>query len=377
MCIICNGLAKGRTVTIIDALNGTIKLMQYNIGGNVMITISVCMIVKNEEAILARCLDSLKGIVDEIIIVDTGSKDKTKEIAAEYTNQIFDFEWINDFSAARNYSFSKASMEYIYVADADEVIDEVNREKFMLLKEMLLTEVEVVQMLYTNQLEYGTTYNYDVEYRPKLYKRLRNFQWVDQIHETVEMHPSIFDSDIEIIHLPTSNHGERDFQFFLSLIEKGERLSKKLVNMYAKELFIIGKEEDYMAAHKFFLEVLLEEERTQEEKRDAQCVIVRSSRMKGDIHTFFKNALKGVVDKEPASEVCYELGEYFFLCEEYLEAIIWFYNAAYESESTLNIHYGSDFALRRLAECYGRIGNKEQEEMYGELAERSKKGKNV
>ena len=58
-----------------------------------MITISLCMIVKNEERILARCLDSLKGIAEEIIIVDTGSTDRTKEIAARYTDHIYDFTY--------------------------------------------------------------------------------------------------------------------------------------------------------------------------------------------------------------------------------------------------------------------------------------------
>ena len=73
-----------------------------------MITVSLCMIVKNEEQILQRCLDSLAGLMDEIIIVDTGSTDATKEIAARYTDQVYDFVWVNDFSAARNFAFSKA-----------------------------------------------------------------------------------------------------------------------------------------------------------------------------------------------------------------------------------------------------------------------------
>ena len=85
-----------------------------------MITISLCMIVKNEEEVLERCLNSLKGLMDEIIIVDTGSTDRTKEIAARYTDKIYDFSWCDDFAAARNFSFSKATQEYIYAPDADE-----------------------------------------------------------------------------------------------------------------------------------------------------------------------------------------------------------------------------------------------------------------
>ena len=111
-----------------------------------MITISLCMIVKNEERVLARCLESLKGLVDEIIIVDTGSADATREIAGKYTDKVYDFAWVNDFSAARNFAFSKASCEYIYSADADEVLDEENRRRFFLLKENLLPEIEIVQI---------------------------------------------------------------------------------------------------------------------------------------------------------------------------------------------------------------------------------------
>ena len=111
-----------------------------------MITISLCMIVKNEEEVLERCLNSLKGLMDEIIIVDTGSTDSTKEIAARYTDKIYDFSWCDDFAAARNFSFSKATQEYIYAPDADEVLDDTNRRRFMMLKAALLPEIEIVQM---------------------------------------------------------------------------------------------------------------------------------------------------------------------------------------------------------------------------------------
>ena len=201
-----------------------------------MASISLCMIVKNEEAVLKRCLDSIADLMDEIIIVDTGSTDRTKEIAADYTSKIYDYRWANDFSAARNFSFSKATMEYIYAADADELLDEENHMRFLRLKQALLPEIEIVQMKYINCSEFNTVLNSQKEYRPKLFRRLRTFTWIDPIHETVRLQPVIFDSDVEILHKPQSLHSKRDFSIFVKAFEHDGQFSPKIRSMYAREL---------------------------------------------------------------------------------------------------------------------------------------------
>src|SRR5690625_7736480 len=89
-----------------------------------MVTISLCMIVKNEEDVLARCLESVHHLVDEINIVDTGSTDNTIAIAKRYTNRVFQFEWTGKFKDARNESFKHATKEYIFYLDADDVLIE-------------------------------------------------------------------------------------------------------------------------------------------------------------------------------------------------------------------------------------------------------------
>lgn len=86
-------------------------------------TISLCMIVKNEEAVIGRCLDAVQDIADEIILVDTGSIDRTVDIAKKYTNSIYHYPWRDDFAAARNFAFSKARMDYQMWLDADDVIE--------------------------------------------------------------------------------------------------------------------------------------------------------------------------------------------------------------------------------------------------------------
>lgn len=332
-----------------------------------MITVSLCMIVKNEEKILARCLDSISDLVDEIIIVDTGSVDGTKRIAAKYTDRIYDFTWIGDFSAARNFAFSKAEMDYIYSADADEVLDENNRWAFRQLKETLLPEIDIVQMYYTNQLAHGTIYNYDRELRPKLFKRLRTFQWQGAIHEQVGLEPVIYDSDIEICHMPENNHKDRDLAAFLRQTEKGGRLDKRLHNIYAKELFISGEDKDFVAARAFFQASCKDEERGLDEIKEAACVAARAARICGDVEDFFKYAMK-VVASEGCAEICCELGEYYLQKQDLDEAAVWFYNGAYETESILNIHSSGDVPLLGLAECCRRAGNTTQAGEYEKLA---------
>lgn len=317
-------------------------------------TISVCMIVKNEEKNLADCLDCLKGIADEFIIVDTGSTDATKTIASRYTDKVYDFEWIDDFAAARNFAFSKASMDYIYSADADERLDEENRQKFLVLKEALIPEVEIVQMYYCNQLENNTIYSFDKEYRPKLYKRVRQFVWQERIHEAVALEPVVYDSDVEIIHKPSAGHGSRDLKVFASMVKKGEPLSKRLREIYAKELYITGALEDFEAAEAFFIQ-WAEEAADVDELKQACSVLARYYRIKGNDAAFMKYALK-VTALDGSSEMCYEIGEYFFDKKDYNEAAMWYHNAANETQALLSIAYQEELPVNRLEECKRLMG---------------------
>jgi tetratricopeptide (TPR) repeat protein len=94
-------------------------------------SVSLCMIIKDEEKYLARCLASAKPIVDEMIVVDTGSVDRSKDIAVTFGAQVYDDEWQNDFAAARNFSVSKASGDWILILDGDEVISPLDYDPFL------------------------------------------------------------------------------------------------------------------------------------------------------------------------------------------------------------------------------------------------------
>ena len=163
------------------------------------ISISLCMIVKNEENNLEACLSSIADIVDEINIVDTGSTDKTVEIAKKYTDRVFFFEWVNDFSAARNFSFSKATKEYIMWLDADDVIYEADRQKLKELKSTLSKTVDVVIMDYRYKKdELGNVTV--IQKRARLVKNNKGFKWQGRLHENIPIEGKVEITDIGIDH---------------------------------------------------------------------------------------------------------------------------------------------------------------------------------
>lgn len=338
-----------------------------------MINISLCMIVKNESDILRRCLDSYKSIADEIIIIDTGSTDNTKEIAGEYTDKIYDYVWEDDFAKARNFAFSKASCDYIFSADADEMLDAANQLALLQLKSVLLPEIDIVQMKYVNCVKGNSVYNSRKELRPKLFKRLRTFEWISPIHETIRLNPVVFDSDIEIMHMPQQSHSKRDFNTFVKALDKGVRLENYVVTMFCKELWSTGDEEDFrelLPVYEKYMTTYTDESCFKE----VSCILARMYRLAGMKDAFFKVVLKQVADNPP-SEICLELGDYYLSLKDYEEAVLWYINAAYETQPVLDIHAGGDTPLKQLAICYDMLshsmndaGDTEAAETYNGLA---------
>lgn len=117
--------------------------------------LSLCMIVKNEEEILPRCLKSVCSLVDEIIIVDTGSTDLTLSVAKDFCAQIFSFAWDDNFSSARNYSLDQASGDWILVLDADEILAFDSAAQFKLLINSNNAEAYFIRVVSLLRTSYG------------------------------------------------------------------------------------------------------------------------------------------------------------------------------------------------------------------------------
>lgn len=222
-----------------------------------MITISLCMIVKNEEQTLGRCLGCVRDIADEIIVVDTGSADRTKEIAAAYTDKIYDFPWINDFSAARNFSFSKASMDYILWLDADDVLLPEDIAKFQQLKAALPPGTDAIMMRYNTGFDEQGRITFSC-YRERLVKRSRGFLWREPVHEYLETGGSILYADACVTHAKEkARPGGRNLRIYEAILGKGEQLSPRGMYYYARELKDNGRYGDAIPAFRRFLDCKL------------------------------------------------------------------------------------------------------------------------
>lgn len=147
-----------------------------------MTPISVCIIGKNEEQNIENCLAPLVSYPFEIVYVDTGSTDRTRELAAKYTDAIYDFEWVNDFSAARNFALEKASHEYVLFLDCDEYLTQLDTEA---VYQALEAHPQGVGLLLRNNYyeSNGTQTNYPDRVE-RLFSR-KYFHYTGVIHEQV------------------------------------------------------------------------------------------------------------------------------------------------------------------------------------------------
>ncbi len=196
--------------------------------------ISACLIVKNEEEVIERALSRIILFADEIVVVDTGSNDKTVEIARRFTDKIYHFKWVDDFSKARNFAFSKASCDYLMWLDADDYITDENVQKILKLKNSNSTND--TYMFKYSCYEKGSKEPYFTFYRERLLKNCNACRFNGFIHEAICPFGKIFYTDIEIEHRRIKNSN-----------------SKRNLNIYRRHDFkSLSKRDKYYCAKEYF-----------------------------------------------------------------------------------------------------------------------------
>ena len=334
-----------------------------------MITISLCMIVKNEEEVLARCLDCVKDIVDEINIVDTGSTDRTKEIARQYTDRIFDFEWVNSFAAARTESFKYATKEYILYLDADDVILEEDQIKLKELKQELDPNVDSVAMYYdASSDEFG---NVTLRYRRnRLVKRERNYQWHGDCHQYLNVYGNIINSDIAIKHKKIRHAVGRTISIYQQKIERGDQFTPRDHFYYGNELRENGHHEKAIESYE---KNITTPEGWVEDKIYA-CIF------QGDCYSALGDSEKermalfrSFLFAPPRAEACARLGYSHQIKKQYQSAVFW-YEAAIKQVpdpdrwSFIYPAYHTWYPHLQLCVCYYRLGDYQKSYEHNEQA---------
>ena len=336
-----------------------------------MITISLCMIVKNEEDVLARCLGvALHDIVDEIIIVDTGSEDSTKEIAKRYTKHIYDFPWIDDFSAARNFSFSKATMEYCMWLDADDILLEPDRIDLLKLKQSLTPAPDMVMMKYHTSFDENgePTFSY---YRERLIRNRAGYQWEGAIHEVIAPSGVVLHSEIAVTHRKTHpSDPDRNLRIFEKLLAKGIPLEPRQQFYYARELYYHERYKDAIQV----LEHFLDEGKGWMENQIDACLHLsycykKERKPKQALQALFHSFAFDI----PRAEVCCEIGHSFFHEEKYLLATFWYERALRCKRNDKSGGFVSPdcydyIPYMQLCVCHDRLGNATLAEIYNEQA---------
>ncbi|MEG0774525.1 glycosyltransferase family 2 protein [Clostridium sp.] len=330
-----------------------------------MISISLCMIVKNEEKLLSKCLDGIKELVDEIVIVDTGSTDRTIEIAKKYTNSIYNFQWVNDFSAARNFAFSKATKEYIFWLDADDIITEDNKEKFKTLKQELSNDIDYVTAIYDYSISDDgkvlTSFRLN-----RIVKNFKGFYWHNIIHEDLIAWGNKIDSAIHLTHLKNHYDCERNINFIRQKMNSGYFLTHKENLLYGQELFYAKYYDDTIRVFKNYLKHL---EGTLSDRRYACRMLSNCYDIKGD----YENALSYLIDcfkyGPPYDYELYKLATFLQSEKRYEEAIYWYKHLI--SCPDLNNDYENWIKYlphQQLCCCYYELGDLDNSNKHNEMA---------
>ncbi|RDY23851.1 glycosyltransferase [Romboutsia maritimum] len=284
-----------------------------------MLTLSLCMILKNEEDVIKRCLNSVKDVVDEIIVVDTGSVDKTKEIVSSYTSNIYDFKWEDNFSDARNFSFSKATKDYIMWMDADEFLTDKSKERLIDLKKNLNKDIDLV----TTETHMCMDENNNpriISRRNRIVKKNRDFKWTGFVHEYIKGSGNVFDSDVSIIHDKIKLNNDRNLKIYKINIKKGIELSDRDLYYYGKELYCNGFYDDCInVLNKFITKNVWKEEMIDALSKIGECYLLKQEKVRA--RTYFYKTFEY---SEPRGEILYNIANSFDEEGKYMQAIRWY-----------------------------------------------------
>ncbi len=341
-----------------------------------MASVSLCMIVRDEEASLGRCLDSVCRLVDEIVLADTGSSDRTKEIGLQYTKAVYDCPWEDDFSAARNYAFSKASCQYWMWMDADDVLPEAYQKAFLEMKGRLREDTDIVMMPYHTAFdgEGRPTFTY---FRERIVRGNGAHWFQGRVHEAIPLEGRVQYVDIPLEHrrVKEADSG-RNLRIYRRMQEEGEAFGPRELYYFGRELYYHGQ---YQEAAEVLEEHLGRRDAWVENQIDATRILAYCRYALGEEEQALGALLWGLSLDVPRAETCCGLGRHFLDRGRLSQAQYWFRQALQAGKNPRSGAFIQEecyglYPAMALADCCQRMGELREAERYRQLAAQIREG---
>ena len=333
--------------------------------------LSVCMIVKNEQDVLARCLNCVKSFADEIIVVDTGSTDNTKEISKNFGALVYDFEWCDDFSKARNFSFSKANGDYIMWLDADDVIPKSEQEKIIGLK-LALNETycpDVIMCYYVASVDENGKPDFYYK-RERIIKNNAGFIWQEPVHECIAPFGQIENSNIYIYHKKVhATQPKRNLKIYQKLEREKAHFSPRALYYYGRELHY----NKYYKKSNKILQKFLTTNGWVENKIDACSIISQNYLYLNDNYNAKKYLFNAFLYDKPRSKTCCEIANIFKQELDFATAKYWYkiaLNTPASNSGWIESKYSNFIPAIELCVCCFNLGEKQSAKHYHELSKK-------
>lgn len=328
------------------------------------------MIVKNEEENLGRCLASADGLFDEIIVTDTGSEDNTAAVAEAFGARVFGFEWCDDFSAARNFSFSQATKSHIMWLDADDVLTPAARDGLIALKATLDADTDVVMLPYNAAFDDAgrPVFTY---MRERIVRRGAGFVWHGAVHETIAVRGKVAYADFAVNHRKTHAPAPgRNLRIYRKMLERGEDFSSRDRLYFARELYYAS---EYREAAQWLRRLIASGEGWIENRIEAYRTLSYILRAQNRPEKALRTLLLCVAEGSIKAELCCEIAELFMERGDLRSAIFWYKSAVgLKSDALSGAFINPDCSgyipYMQLCVCFDRLGDAKTAKMYNDMA---------
>jgi len=349
--------------------------------------ISVCMIVKDEEEMLPRCLESVRDIADELIVVDTGSTDRTVEIAESFGAKIYHHPWKDSFSEARNHTLEHATKEWIFSIDADEELERADIPRIMMARWQENYDAILVAIYSSLPGQLGGV-SRGKHYYPRMYKRREDIYYYGIVHNLLKMPEKSAMSDIRLYHYGYDLDQERMWKKFkrsLSLLlqQIEENPDDAFARFNTAQMYLSRNFNDEAEEHARAVLEILSPEDIKQQHIYLMCVyqLALIYFRRGELEEGKKFCLKALKVKKDYIDPLLALGSYYLVTGKYKQAISTYKKfLKYRAEQLERDSYsfiilnkvGADYeAYYGMSEAYIKLGQTQKASEFLEKAKAS------